>query len=59
MSIVIGVWFALTGLVAVLPWLGGVSRRHRLCGAGRTAWATVVPAVSGPGMAGCPRKCSC
>jgi hypothetical protein len=52
MSIVIGVWFALTGLVAVLPWLGGMSRRHRLRGAGRSAWATVVPTVPGPGEAG-------
>jgi hypothetical protein len=52
MSVVIGVWFILSGLVAVLPWLGGVSRRHRLRGAGLTAWATVVPAVPGPGEDG-------
>jgi hypothetical protein len=52
MSVVIGVWLVLSGLVEVLPWLGGVSRRHRLRGAGRTAWAIVVPEVPGPGEDG-------
>jgi hypothetical protein len=55
MSVVFGVWFALCGAVAFLPWLGAVSRRHRLR-RGRTAWATVVPAVPGPGEAGFPLR---
>lgn len=51
MPAVIGVWLALSGAVAFLPWLGSASRRQRLREGGRKAWATVVPAVPGAGDA--------
>jgi hypothetical protein len=49
MLVVFGVWVALAGAVAALAGFTAARRRRRLRGAGRTAWATVVPAPSDSG----------
>jgi Protein of unknown function (DUF3592)/Mu transposase, C-terminal len=40
--VIVGVWVALAGAVAVLAGVTGARRRRRLRGGGHTAWATVV-----------------
>jgi hypothetical protein len=42
MLIIVGVWVALAGAVAVVTGLAAASRRRQLRGAGKTTWATVV-----------------
>jgi hypothetical protein len=57
-SLAVGVWIALAGLVAALPALGGLSRRRRLRGGGRSVWATVVPVGVAEAERAPPRRLS-
>ena len=51
MAVILGVWLALAGAVALLAGLAGSQRRSRLRHSGQTAWAMVLPAQSGPAAA--------
>jgi hypothetical protein len=53
MAIVIGLWFAVAGLVAALAGLTARGRARRLRRSGRSAWGMVVP---GPMDADAPRR---
>jgi Protein of unknown function (DUF3592) len=46
MAVIVGVWFALAGAVAVLAGWSGMLRRRRLRRTGLTAWALIVPSPS-------------
>lgn len=44
MAVILGVWLAVAGGVAVLAGLAGARRRNRLRRSGRPAWAMILPA---------------
>ena len=46
--VVLGVWLALAGAIAIAAGLGGARRRQRLHTKGVTAWAMVVPTPTDP-----------
>ena len=48
MLVIVGVWVALAGAVAVLAGVTAARRRRQLRGEGQTAWATVVLAPDHP-----------
>ena len=48
MSIVIGVWFALAGGLAVLAGLSAMRRARRLRSSGLSAWAMIVASPAAP-----------
>ncbi|HUK69081.1 MAG TPA: DUF3592 domain-containing protein [Streptosporangiaceae bacterium] len=57
MTIVVGVWFALAGSLAVLAGLAGRRRARRLCRDGLSTWAMAVPpAADGDQSTGSPRR---
>ena len=58
MTVVIGVWFALVGGVAVLAGLSGMHRVRRLRRSGLSAWAMAVPSTvpAGDWMDGSSRR---
>ena len=52
MLVIVGVWVALAGAVAVLAGVTAARRRRQLRGAGETAWAMVVLAADHSGEPG-------